>query len=179
MHRAASTQAGFTLLELLTAVTVLAVLLGIGVPAFNGIIRSNRTAAQANEVVAALSFARSEANKRGLPVSVCAANTAQSACAGATVSDWANGWLVFTDRVAPAGAINVGDELLQTSRAVTGGLQLQTASTGFVRLGANGAPTNGAAFGLVLKPAPCSGKDQRAITLNLTGRVSLAKVSCT
>src|SRR5690606_8981645 len=52
---------GFTLLELLTAIAVLGVLLAIGVPAFTETIRTNRLAAQANDVVQALSMARSEA----------------------------------------------------------------------------------------------------------------------
>src|SRR5690606_31096409 len=94
---------GFTLLELMVAITVLGVLLGIGVPAFNDMIRNNRVAAQANEFTTALSLARSEAARRGMPVAVCASNAAQNACAGDDVDNWGNGWLIFSDRDGSAG----------------------------------------------------------------------------
>src|SRR5690606_38709833 len=53
--------AGFTLLELMTTLIVISVLLTVAVPGFFDTIRTNRAAANANELVTALSIARSEA----------------------------------------------------------------------------------------------------------------------
>lgn len=182
---------GFTLIELMVAITVLGILLGLGVPAFSEIIRNNRTAAQANELLIALSLARSEASKRGLPVAVCAANTAQTGCAGDTTNNWANGWLVFLDDGGTVGAIDVGDNagnppVLQTPRRVTNGLQLTTNNLGFVRYGRSGSLTNAAvipigtaAITFGLQHQGCSGTNRRQIVIDRTGRPNLTKVACT
>ena len=91
-------QQGFNLLELMTAVAVLGILLGLGVPSFTQMIRNNRVVANTNELVVALSAARSEAVKRGLPTSVCARNAATSdVCRTGTANNWSSGWLVFVD----------------------------------------------------------------------------------
>ena len=79
-------QRGFTLLELMITVAVLAILLSLGVPSFAETIRNNRVAAQTNELVTALSLARSEASKRGMPVSVCAGAAACGGAAGVWAS---------------------------------------------------------------------------------------------
>ncbi|MBF6941294.1 prepilin-type N-terminal cleavage/methylation domain-containing protein, partial [Acinetobacter baumannii] len=45
---------GFTLIELMVTVAVLAIVLAVAVPAFGTLIRSSRLTSNANEVVAAL-----------------------------------------------------------------------------------------------------------------------------
>ena len=81
MRTHTATANGFTLLELMTAIAVMAVLLSVGVPSFIQIVRNNRITAQTNEMVAALNIARSESIKRGIPVSVCS-STDGTSCAG-------------------------------------------------------------------------------------------------
>lgn len=56
--------AGFTLIELVMVLTVLAILVGWGFPSLTQSIRSNRMVAQNNELVAMLAYARSEAIRR-------------------------------------------------------------------------------------------------------------------
>lgn len=85
---------GFTLIELMVAVSVLAIVLGIGVPGFQELIQNNRITTQANEFVAALNFARSEAIKRGIRITLCRSSD------GSNCSDsgnWDQGWIVFVD----------------------------------------------------------------------------------
>ena len=65
-------QQGFNLLELMAALAVLGILFSLGVPSFSQMIRDNRVVANTNELVVALSVARSEAVKRGVPMTVCA-----------------------------------------------------------------------------------------------------------
>lgn len=101
--------AGFTVLELMIAVAVLAILVGIGVPSFQEAVRRNRVATQTNNVISVLALARSEAVKRGTPVTVCpAAGTSgadQDRCSGD--QEWAaNGVLIFSDVRAPLGQVN-------------------------------------------------------------------------
>ena len=55
---------GFTLMELVAAIAVLAILVTIGIPSFQNLIRNNQVSAQHNELIAMLNFARSEAVRR-------------------------------------------------------------------------------------------------------------------
>ncbi len=79
--------AGFTLIELMVTVSVLAILLGIGVPSFRAMIEGNRITTVANDLVSGLQFARSEAVKRGANVTLCSTND-QSTCSGTWVEGW-------------------------------------------------------------------------------------------
>src|SRR5690606_4228088 len=86
---------GFTLLELLVTLAVAAIVLSYGVPSFIDTVRNGRAAANANDLVTALSFARSEAVKRGARVTVCA-----SADAATCGEAWTDGWIVIADGAA-------------------------------------------------------------------------------
>ncbi|WP_295580407.1 GspH/FimT family pseudopilin [uncultured Lamprocystis sp.] len=87
---------GFTLVEIMVVLTIAVILLAVAVPSFQSLVRNGRRAALTNEFVLALTFAKSEAVKRGVPVTVCsrATNTTCTTGDGAT---WDNGWLIFVD----------------------------------------------------------------------------------
>ena len=90
-------KSGFTLIELMITVAIAALVALIGIPSFTSSIRSNRLTTNTNDFVTALSFARSEAIKRGEQIVV-----------RKTGSEWENGWQVFVDidRDSPASDAN-------------------------------------------------------------------------
>jgi len=63
-------QDGVTLLELMTVIAIVAILATIAVPNFQVQLKNNRVASLNNELVALLTFARSEAVRRSVPVTV-------------------------------------------------------------------------------------------------------------
>ena len=65
---------GFTLIELMVVLTISALLFAIGVPAFQNAALGGRLSAAANNLLASIQLARSEAIKRNLPVTVCASS---------------------------------------------------------------------------------------------------------
>jgi len=108
---AAST--GFTMIELMVVVIVLAVLLTVAVPSFEAVMNANRLAGASNEMMASLQTARMEAVRRNARVALCLsanANDAAPTCANADV----DGWIVFVD-ADKDDAFSAGDTLLRTS----------------------------------------------------------------
>lgn len=104
--------AGFTLIELLTAVVLAAILLGLAVPSLQSFIQNRRITTAANDLLAAIHLARTEAMKRGATVvmcrtgdpsdlgdagdedPVCGANHYPSGAANAS-KQWGPGWLMY------------------------------------------------------------------------------------
>jgi type II secretory pathway pseudopilin PulG len=96
MNRAGKT-AGWTLLEALTALAVLAVVVAMASPAWGELRARQRLQGMAHQLLDSLLWARSEALMRQLRVGVCASGDGQS-CDSA--GRWEQGWLVFEDRLA-------------------------------------------------------------------------------
>ena len=157
---------GFTLVELLITVSILAILLAIAAPSFRDLIQSNRTQTIANDLTTALQFARSEAVKRNVKVDICRRN--QNACADAT--DWGNGWLV---------KIN-GGAALRVWEAV-GGQNTVTGPDETLTYRPNGLLTKDSDdddIPFTVAFANCTGKTQYTIGLTATGRVTSTKGTC-
>lgn len=79
--------AGFTLVELLVVVAVALILFAIAIPSLRNLIDGRRVRLAADELVASMQLARSEAIHRGERVDLVAVN-----------NDWRSGWTVFVDR---------------------------------------------------------------------------------
>ena len=104
---------GFTMIELMVVLSVVAILLVAAVPSFESAVNSNRLAATANEMIASLQTARMEAMRRNRRAVVCfSANAAAAspACASSNI----NGWITFID-ADRSGGYNGGDTLLRTA----------------------------------------------------------------
>jgi type IV fimbrial biogenesis protein FimT len=100
---------GFTLLELLMTVAIMAILLAIGVPSFKYVTSANRASSEINGLLGDLQFARGEAIKEGQTVTICASANGTS-CSGST--SWDTGWIVFSD-APPLGTIEGNDAILK------------------------------------------------------------------
>lgn len=87
---------GLTLIELMLALAILAIVLSLGAPSLQGLVDGTRLRAQAHRLVTAINLARSEAILRNQPVSLCPssmASTGSTSCSG----DYSRGWIMFTN----------------------------------------------------------------------------------
>jgi type IV fimbrial biogenesis protein FimT len=107
---------GVTLVEMMIVCSIVAILLVVGVPSFKYVTTANRVASEINGLVGDLQFARAEAIKQGLIISVCATNDGLACLTSG--SSWQTGWLVFTDS-GTAGIIDGTDKVLRVQRSFT------------------------------------------------------------
>ena len=85
---------GFSLLEALVILAIAAILLGVAVPSLQSFVGSVRTTSAANDLLADLLLARTEAVKRHRRVVMCkSADGSGCTLAGA----WQQGWIMFVD----------------------------------------------------------------------------------
>lgn len=83
---------GFSLMELLITIAVLAITLAIALPSFSGVIGESKLRSQAVEIQSALAFARTEAIRLNQSVVFCHSNNGVN-CTEPPSSGW-EGWLV-------------------------------------------------------------------------------------
>lgn len=83
---------GFTMIELMAVLAVMAILGSLGIPAFRSLLLNQRLAAASNGFVVALNLARTEAIQRSQKVHVGALDG----------SNWSSGWAV---QAGPDGAM--------------------------------------------------------------------------
>lgn len=61
----------FTIVEIMTVIVIIAVLIATGIPAMESLLRNTQSITTASRLASSLRLAKSEAIKRGLPVTVC------------------------------------------------------------------------------------------------------------
>jgi type IV fimbrial biogenesis protein FimT len=88
---------GFTIIELMIAMVVLAILLAAAAPMFNNLIKNNRMISEAYALRATFNNARSEALARRTDVTVCRSNDGATCTAHTPAGSWSEGYIAFSD----------------------------------------------------------------------------------
>lgn len=91
--------AGFTLLELMTVVTVMAILVAIAIPGFGYLSASTKVKAASTELYLAMTRARAEAVKRNRAVAIVK-----------TGAEWQAGWQIVSDTNNDGSFADIGDD---------------------------------------------------------------------
>lgn len=109
---------GFTLVELMMTVAVLAIMLSVGVPAMGEFVKNSRLVTQTNDFIASFHLARTEAIKRGARVTLCK-SLAGATCDATADGRWGIGWITFVDSAigGTVGSVDVGEDLIDTRAA--------------------------------------------------------------
>lgn len=164
---------GFSLIELMVTIAVLAILLTIGLPSFQGSLQSNRVTTVNNELVAALSLSRSEAIRNTRGSGICPSKGGVE-CDG---DDWSDGWIVWADENGD-GELDDDEEILRVRQA-SQKLDFSGHSNA-VAFDSRGRLRATSAVEISLQPEGCSaGRElKRALRINAVGQVTTLREEC-
>ena len=149
---------GFTLVELIVTLAVLAITLTIAMPAYQNFALGGKLGAMANQLTSSAYLARSEAIKRNANVTLCVSSSG-TAC---TSGGWEQGWVVLA-----------GTTVIQRQQALANGFKGNSsqASLNFPPSGV-GATQTTITF---CRASPEVGGVERVVSVSATGRAEVTK----
>lgn len=159
---------GFTLIELMIAVTLLAVVTALAAPAMGDFIIRQRVASQAGELALAMALARSEAIKSTTSIAVIPRTSSPAG--------WGDGWCV-----APASAADCDDATVLRQFPARSTVTVDSASLAspfritFLRDGTRGVAGGRPRFKVSSARLPTTGQ-ARCILLTPQGRAEVTAV---
>ena len=158
---------GYTLVELLVALCILAILLSLALPAFADVVRRVQSETVVNSLANAYQLARSAAINQRQPVVFCA-----KAGAGSCGNDWTNGALVFQDPNGNRVMENEEKLLAEIAQPPTGSqLKMRAAlNKQYLRFMANGMLEN-TAGSITYCPPKGTPRDARNLIFTRNGRL--------
>lgn len=159
--------AGFTAVELLVAVAVVAVLSGLGAASYRDITGRTRAAGAAADLLHAVELTRSEALKRGARVTLLPA-----------AGDWTAGWMVFVDSNANR-RWDPGEPVILRHEALAPSTRLTANTTpGYIAFGAGGMPQQYSGAFLAATLSICDAGAGRSLVLARSGRPRMVSATC-
>jgi type IV fimbrial biogenesis protein FimT len=166
---------GYTLVELLVALAVAAVLVTVAVPGFAGLLAEQRVITTTNRFISALHLARTEAVRRGGRVTLCA--SADGLACGSSAG-YGGGWLVV-DGPAPGQPLTSATEVLRVF-GPTGGVSVEgngsmAAYVSFLPSGETRQLGGALQMGTV---TVCDGRRGRRVVISRTGRPRVEAEPC-
>jgi len=170
---------GFTLTELITVMAIAAILITIGTPGFKYVTTSNRISSEINGLLGDMQFARSEAVKQGLYVTVCSSTDGANCNGGA---NWQNGWIVFLDSstAGTRGVVDPGEAIMRTQPAFNppgDTLVPDVPGFSFITFNREGYGSTGTANTVTLKLEDSTGAPQweRCLAITPVGGLTMQK----
>jgi len=142
------TKNGFTIIEIMVVIALIAIIAGIAVPQFGRVIDNNRVISTTNSIVGLVNFARSEAIRRGARITVTSASNSVSAT------------------LASDGA------LIRQIEEAAGSI---TVTTGAITFRSNGMTTSAGDLQLDICSGTGNG---RQVTVSPGGRIGTTEINC-
>ena len=149
---------GFTLVELMIVLVIVAVILMIAAPSYTVLTQRIRLKSYANEVVASVYLARSEAIKRNAVMTLCT-STDGTSCTGG--DDWEQGWIVM----------DPNDTVIKRQQALAAGIIVFDDLSGMDTMAfqPSGAASTSASLKICQQGAS-AGVEEKIVTVSATGK---------
>lgn len=149
---------GFTIIELMTTVAILAVIAALAVPSIGNLMRKNKLTAAANELYASVSIARSEAIKRKSNITLEPVG-----------NNWGNGWRVMD-------GVNKVNQSNPIAEGFSGSSQ---ADKGVLTFSPSGYTTVSNPWGVDDGVKFCDGDGKaKIVTVRTSGSIAVKDASC-
>lgn len=174
---------GFTLLEVVVVMAIIAILTALAAPGFTALIQSNAVSGNVNTFMADLRYARSEAIRRGSAVIMCRSDLPEAAAptcgagSGPGGNGWVSGWIIFEDRDNTNNYTSAGDQaqLLRVQGPITNLDSIVEASSTKFKFTPTGRMSLAAATSLQFgSNATIPNERQRIVCVNGSGRARIA-----
>lgn len=177
--------AGFSLVELVITLTIAGILLALAVPAMQTFILDQRLTTQANDFIADLNLARSEAVRRAASVTVCKQGGTVTSPSCSTSAAWSAGRVVYVDTDSDS-TLDSGETVLRVRESLDGTsntLNAIPSSTNSIVFAGTGLTTLSSGTEIAMRLCDSRGAS-KAVTvwINSTGRTRIDRTtvsSCT
>lgn len=168
------TQQGFNLIELMVAVSIIAILLSIGVPSYIESQKRNNADSQILKMKSALNMAKQQAIYQAREIIVCPPNNGISGCG----IDWSKGAIIFAAAdasIAGANITGVTDaEIISRIYGVKSTVGSFSSNRGYYRFDQNGfVISNG-----TLSYCDSSNSIGKSLAVSATGKITLSDKNC-
>ncbi|TDP85989.1 type IV fimbrial biogenesis protein FimT [Aquabacterium commune] len=177
------TRRGFTLVELMVTVAVVAILAAVAVPGMQSFLAKSGMNAVKDDFAIALQRARLDAINRNTCVSICqlAAEGGNTCATGTALGNWHRGWITYTNAACGGTAATAltADEVISVRQPGNGRYQLvdvNTAKQDVLTFDARGTLVSGQSTYRVVDGKDANSPYRRDITVSFQGRVQVDTV---
>lgn len=146
---------GFTLLEMMVAISILAILVTLAIPSFAEIIISSKLKSYSSYMVSSIYLARGEALKRNATVNLCVSSDGVKC----TTGNWEDGWIVLSR-----------DQVIHHQQSLSEGYKvIELNSQTDLKFQSSGLLTQPTFF-TICRAEPTAGNHERTVSVSITAR---------
>ena len=171
-----SRSCGFTVIELMIVLSIIAVLIVVAAPSMRTMIISNQLRSVSGDLQSDMSIARSEASKLSQRVVICASSDQDTCTSG---SAWSAGWIVFVDanNNGQRATSGTAEPLIRIREAIPASIGITAPGVSALSFRAIGIVNTASNF-TICPTTAATGVPGRSINMNALGRVQTINIAC-